>query len=242
MKAGVFIAKLLTFGLFNPKWRCNACGKETFEGEFFCSDCIKTLPYVGKDICDRCGRALNAPASFCSTCKGVLTSIDKSRSVFRYEAPISGLIRKAKYDNGRYILDYFSESLSALFKENFSDCDVICSVPMSEKRLKERKYNQSAILAESVAEKVGVPFIDCMVKTKETERQATLKRSERLKNLIGSFKVSDRKAVRGKSVVVIDDVTTTGATGEAVAAKLKKAGAIRVYLLTVASVSPKDGY
>ena len=54
--------------------------------------------------------------------------------------------------------------------------------------------------------------------------------------------MSDKEAVRGKSVVVIDDVTTTGATGEAVATKLKKAGAIRVYLLTVASVSPKDGY
>lgn len=242
MKTGGFILKLLTFGLYNPVWRCNGCGKETFSGEFFCEDCLKTLPYIGKYRCRHCGRELKSPADFCSTCKGVLVSADRSRSVFNYESPVSGLIKKAKYDGGRYILDYFAKEISFMLLKDFGETEVLCFVPATEKRLKERGYNQSEILAQKVAAITGVPCADCLKKVKETGRQTLLNRSERLKNLSDAFRVSDKSAVRGKNVAIIDDVTTTGATGEAAAARLKKAGALRVFLLTVASVPPKCGY
>lgn len=242
MKVKNLFIKLLTFGFYRAGWRCNACGKEIFDGKFFCEDCENKLPYNINALCNHCGRALKVPSDYCLTCKGVLTSIDKARAVFKYEKPISGLIKRAKYDNHKYILDYFAEKLSFLYFANFSSAEVVCFVPMSEKRLKKRKYNQSEILALKVSEKIGVPFTDCIVKIKETERQAKLNRSERLKNLTDSFKVADKKAVRGKNVLLVDDVSTTGATAEAVASKLKKAGALRVYLITVANVPTKDGY
>ena len=242
MRLKEFLVKILTLGFYNPRWRCNVCGKEIFDGEFFCKDCEKNLPYNDKTICNHCGRKITNPAEYCSTCRENMLSVDKARSVFDYAPPISGLIKKAKYDNGRYILDYFAEKLSYIYLKNFFRSEVVCCVPMSEKRLKERGYNQSELLARKVAEKINVQFKDCLVKTKETERQATLSRAERLKNLTNSFRVKSKKAVQGKNVLLIDDVTTTGATAEAVAAKLKKAGALRVHLITVASVSPKDGY
>lgn len=242
MKVKDFILKILTFGFYNPKWRCNGCGKENFDGNFFCADCEKSLPYNNKTVCEHCGRAVKVPSEYCLTCKGVLISVDKARAVFKYEEPISGLIKKAKYANCRYILDYFAEKLSFLYFANYYRAEIVCCVPMSEERLHERKYNQSEILALKVSEKIGVPFSGCIVKTKETERQAKLTRAERLKNLTDSFKVSDKKAVRGKNVLLVDDVSTTGATAEAVAQKLKKAGALRVYLITVANVPSKDGY
>ena len=242
MKVKDFILKILTFGFYRAEWRCNACGKEIFDGNFFCEDCEKNLPYNGKTLCEHCGRAIKSPTEYCLTCKGVLTSVDKARAVFKYEKPISGLIKKAKYNNCKYILDYFAAKLSFLYFANYFKAEVVCCVPMSEKRLKKRKYNQSEILAVKVSEKIGVPFSACIEKTRVTERQAKLTRAERLKNLTDSFKVIDKKAVRGKNVLLVDDVSTTGATAEAVASKLKKSGALRVYLITVAIVPSKDGY
>lgn len=236
------LLKILTFGLYFPRWRCNRCGREIFEGGFFCKECESALPYNDKAVCNHCGRELVSPSEYCSTCKGTLVSVDKARSVFNYRSPISGLIKKAKYDNGKYILDYFAEKLFLLYLNSGFRAETVCFVPMSKERLKKRKYNQSQILAEKVAGAINLPLADCIARVKETERQANLNRQERLKNLTDSFKVVDKKAIRGKNVLLIDDVSTTGATAEAVAAKLKKSGALRVYLLTVASVPPKDGY
>lgn len=234
--------KILSFGFYNPKWRCNGCGAEIFGEDFFCEECEKNLPYNNKTVCNHCGREVLNSSEYCSTCKETMVSVDRARSVFKYEPPVSGLIKKAKYDNGKYILDYFAEKLSFLYLSNFFKSEVVCCVPMSEKRLKKRKYNQSEILARQVAERISVPFCDCIAKIKETERQAKLSRSERLKNLTDSFKITDKKSVRGKNVLIVDDVSTTGATAEAVAQKLKKAGALRVHLITVASVPSKNGY
>ena len=237
-----WLLKILTLGFYDPKWRCNGCGVEIFGEGFFCEKCERDLPYNDKTVCNHCGREILNSSEYCSTCKETMVSVDRARSVFKYERPISGLIKRAKYNNGKYILDYFAEKLSFLYFNNFFRSEVVCCVPMSEKRLKKRKYNQSEYLAEKVAEKINVPFSDCIAKTKETERQAKLTRKERLKNLTDSFKVTDKKAVRGKNVLLVDDVSTTGATAEAVSQKLKKAGALRVHLITVANVPSKDGY
>lgn len=237
-----FLAKAFSFGLYDPKWRCNACGKEIFYGKYFCGNCEKELPYNDKTVCEHCGREIKNPADYCTTCKGVLVSVDKARSAFCYRKPVSGLIKKAKYANAKYLFDFFAEKLAYIYLKNGFATETVCFVPMSAQRLKKRKYNQSEILARKVAALINLPVSDCIVKTKETKRQAGLGRTERLKNLTDSFRVADKVSVRGKNVLLIDDVTTTGATAEAVSAKLKKAGAIRVFFLSVASVPPKDGY
>ena len=108
MKIKEIFAKLLTLGFYDPKWRCNGCGREMFGDGFFCDKCEKELPYNNKTVCDHCGREIVNPAGYCSTCKENMVSVDKARSVFKYAPPISGLIMKAKYENGKYILDYFA--------------------------------------------------------------------------------------------------------------------------------------
>ncbi len=227
---------------FNPKWRCNACGKEIFESEYFCDKCLKTLPYNDKVFCNHCGRKLKAPAEYCSTCREELLSIDKARSVFDYDKPISSLIKRAKYDKRLYLIDMFAVYLSNLYLKSYFNADYICFVPMTEKAKKKRGYNQGELLARRVAEKVNVEVLEAIEKVKETTRQAKLNRSQRLQNLEEAFRVKSRKLVKDKTIVIIDDVTTTGATAENLAKKLKSAGAKTVYLLTVASVAPKIGY
>ena len=113
---------------------------------------------------------------------------------------------------------------------------------MTDKALKRRGYNQSRLLAEKLSVLINVPVFDCIKKVKETQRQATLGRAERLKNLDGAFRVFDKKLIAGKSVLIIDDVSTTGATAQVIAKRLKSAGAKIVNLLTVASTPPIDRY
>lgn len=233
-----FIGRLLYY----PKWRCFSCGKEVFDDECFCAECRKKLPFIEGAVCEHCGRQVIATESYCSTCKGVLTQTDRARSVFNYEKSVAALIKRAKYDNARYVLTEFADYLaSAYYKYYFNSALLVC-VPMTRRALKRRGYNQSEILARLVSEKTGVPFADVLIKVKETKRQVKLSANERRKNLSGAFRVTDKTRVRGKSVLIIDDVTTTGSTGEALAEKLKKAGAERVELLTIASVPPKAGY
>ncbi len=240
-----FFAKLKTFFhqyLYYPKWRCLGCNKEIFTEEFFCEDCKKTLPRIEKNYCEKCGRQLKLSADTCTTCKGKAVYVDKSRSIYTYKKPINGLIMQLKYYNKQFIAEVFVEDLVNLYYKSYFNADYLAYVPMTEKSQKERGYNQSKLLAEQVSKIINVPVFNGMKKLRETKRQAKLNREQRLKNLQGSFSLSQRKEIKNKTVVIIDDVLTTGATGEVVAEIYKKYGAKQVFLLTIASVPNKDGY
>ena len=228
---------------YNPHWKCLVCGKEVFEkGQDFCDECKKSLPYNDGPLCAHCGRKVIAFENYCSTCKNVLVDLDMCRSAFSYDYPISKLIKDAKYNRAIYVIDYFAKQLSLVYFQNYFNADYLVYIPMTEKALEKRGYNQSKILAEKLSERINVRVLDCLKKVKDTERQATLGRAERLKNLDGAFRVVDKKLVENKSILIVDDVSTTGATAQAVASRLKKAGAKIVNLITVASTPPIDKY
>jgi competence protein ComFC len=245
MKIKVIFAKIkegIVKFFYNPEWRCINCGKEVFGDQRFCEDCLKILPYNDGAICEHCGRKLNSFQSYCSTCKGILTNLDMARSCFNYAYPINRLIKKAKYNNAKYLLDYFAEQLANLYFQNYFLADYLTFVPMIKKDERKRGYNQSKVLAERLSGIISVPVLDCLIKEQKTKRQATLNRKERMMNLSNAFKVCDKKSVKGKSILIIDDVSTTGSTAEAIAVKLKNAGAEKVQLLSIASVAPYDKY
>ena len=146
----------------------------------------------------------------------------------------------AKFKNGHpYLKDYFAELLvERLFEMPGLDC--IVYVPMTKKAVRKREYNQAELLAKSISKRIDLPVIkNCVIKIKETNEQKSLSRKERAKNLKGCFKVEKASEIKGKRVLLIDDVLTTGATAEAITEKLLKAGADSVYLATVASVEYK---
>ena len=242
MKLIGFVHDIIKKAFYYPKWRCVCCGKEVFNGEYVCEDCQKNLPFIEGAICSHCGRKVIASEAYCSTCKNRLTATDKARSVFNYEKPISVLLKRAKYENARYLLSFFAEYMSSAYFKNYFNADALCFVPMTDKSLRRRGYNQSKILADEISEKTGVTVIDVIDKVLETKRQAKLSAEQRRKNLLNAFKITDRKLVKDKNLLIIDDVTTTGSTEEAIAIKLKKAGAKTVSLLTAASVPPIDNY
>ena len=180
---------------FNPKWRCNACGKEIFTDEYFCEDCLLKLPHNDLAICNHCGRKLISAQNYCSTCRERLVSLDKCRSAFVYEKPISTLIKKFKYSNGRYLAQLFAKYLSLVYFKNYFNADFLLFVPMTDKAKRKRGFNQSELLAQSLSQIINVPIVDAVKKVKETERQARLNKSERIKNLSSAFRVKDKKLI-----------------------------------------------
>lgn len=229
------IKKFFERNFFNARWTCAVCGVEIFEGRY-CKDCKKTLPLISGARCDHCGRKLKKAAEYCDSCKEKNISFDKARSAFDYEYPISSLIMKLKYEGAGYLSEIFAEDLAPIYFSEFTCADFISFVPMTEAHKKERGYNQAELIARALSEIVGVEVKQCAVKTKETLRQATLSGSERRENLSGAFRAL-KSEVKGKTVVIVDDVMTTGATADALSSALKNAGAEKTFVLTVASVS-----
>lgn len=230
------LGKLLSEALFPRSFTCDLCGIETF-GSNLCPDCVKTITFNNGIVCPVCGRR-TAIGEICMECKAKAPVFKKAVSALVYENGASALISKFK-SGSAYLKDYFSELIYEKLKD-FPEFDCLVYVPMTKKRELKRGYNQSELLAKSLAELVNKPVIaKAMIKLKDTSEQKSLSRKEREQNLTGCFKVEKRDLIKGKSVLLVDDILTTGATADAIAKKLLSAGAARVYLATVASVEYK---
>lgn len=232
------LLKRLQRFLFPLNYTCNACGCENFNGKYFCDDCLKQLPFNKGTVCNHCGRYVFNSEERCFSCRDRETYFQKARSAFVYAPPIDHLITQLKYNGKKYIAQILAEYMSPVYFAAFFNSQVMVYTPMSGKRLKQRGYNQAKLIADELSPLISVPVLDdVLVKNKETERQVTLSAVERKKNLSGSFAVNNKEAIKGKSVLIIDDVMTTGATVEILSQLLLKSGAETVNVLTAASVS-----
>lgn len=230
------VKEYLKRALFANDLTCPCCNKEIFKKEYFCDECLNNLPRITEKKCNHCGRAAPYFTEYCDSCKERNTNFDKAYSAYEYLPPISKLIKDLKYENKRYLAEIFAKDLSKIYLREFIAADVLVPVPMTIEREKARGYNQSLLIAEYISKLIYVPVSNVAIKLKETERQATLTAKERAANLKGSFKAF-KKDFCDKSVVIVDDVLTTGATADEFARILKRAGAREVYVLTIASVA-----
>ncbi len=228
--------KGLINAFYNLKWRCNACDEEIFNGKYFCDSCEKSLPYIKENKCYHCGRNTAYAMEYCDSCIEKNVNFTKARSVFSYKAPINILIQNLKYENKLYLSNIFCDYFIETYLSNFSDTDFITFVPSTKKSLRERGYNQSEVMADKLSKKVGVPVVSTAIKVKDTMHQVGLNAEERRKNLKGVFKL-EKVDLKGKNLLIIDDVLTTGTTADVLAELYKKHGANKVYVLTIASVS-----
>lgn len=146
---------------------------------------------------------------------------------YRQNKKLRGIFVKIMAD---FLIEELAEKMSM---ENFTN-PVVTFIPMSRKRISEREINQSEILAKDISELLHIPFQKTLAKIRETKRQTTLKRSERLSNVKNSFGILDEKNIRGKNIIIVDDVTTTGATLKEVKKVLIENGAKKVFCVAVA--------
>ena len=186
-----------------------------------------------------CGRPSDRPGScICSRCYATLPWYDEfAKSAFAYLEPVAQLVNIYKFNGAEHLVEDFADALELSFRKkcNASDVDIVVPVPLHPRRLATRGYNQAGLLAVAFAQRIGRLCDEAsLVRIRDTEHQSRSNGEERRKNLKGAFRVEDPSRIRGRTVVRIDDVMTTGATLDECSESLYAAGAYKVIPFTVA--------
>jgi ComF family protein len=206
-----------------------------------CLSCLSSLrPLEAADICASCGLPLESPAPHpaaredqrCGLCRGE-RAFDIARACGVYEGSLRSLIHLLKYRKMTPLAIPLAERMRGLIGA-LGPVDVVVPVPLYRSRLWGRGFNQALTLSRLIARPAGLPLSNALCRRKRTRPQAGLSHGARRRNVEGAFAVRDRGAIRGKRVLLVDDVMTTGATATACAKVLKRAGAVSVAVLTAA--------
>ena len=242
------LARKLLSSLFPS--RCILCRQtviDTVIGQHIeiCLPCYQALP-KNDNTCTRCALPLSDDIDgnvLCGRCINKRPLYDYSRSLFLYEDEVITLIHQLKFGEkisyarsiGEMLLTVFKDEL--LPEQGMPDC--IVPVPLHNKRLRSRGYNQSTEISRVMANKLAIPIAyDAVVRTRHTKAQMDLKAKDRQKNIKGAFRVVDVKNYT--HVLIIDDVVTTGSTVNELAKVLKDKGVERVGVLSVARAPLKN--
>ena len=215
--------------LFFPPW-CVGCG---VGGSFLCLSCQSSLPRLLPPICAKCGTPLSQ-GTLCASCEDRPMEIEGIRSVFRFEGAARQAILSFKYKNVKALATPLAKLLEEYLRTHPLPADALIPVPLHPRRLRERGYNQSSLLAGELSKLASLPLIEgLLVRLKNTPPQTRTKSSEeRQGNVADAFSCRDRR-LDGRRILLIDDVCTSGATLNSCATALKVAGATSVWALTL---------
>ncbi len=220
--------------LFPPV--CGGCGKI---GSRWCVICQSNVKILKGTLCEICGLPLDK-AGVCDSCCADRPHFCALRAWAVFDNPVRNALHKLKYRRDMSMGDALAAQMVAFVLELNWPIDVIVPVPLGKHRLKQRGYNQVAMIAKPLALALNVIYAPSeLARRKETRSQVELTRQERKENVKGAFQAG--AGVKGKNVLVLDDVSTTGSTLSSSAEALYSSGAKNVYALTVARALPHQG-
>ena len=222
---------------------CVACKARIGEPHALCAACWNAMTFVEGACCTRCGMPFEVDPgdeTLCGPCHAKPRDFDRARAILQYDDASKRLILAFKYADRLDHAPAFARWLERAGRALLAEADVLVPVPLHRWRLWKRRYNQAAVLAERLARLSGKPHAPLLLERKrQTPSQGTMPSAKaRRRNVLGAFRVPEqqRALVQGRRVVLIDDVFTTGATLDACARALKRAGAAGVDALTLARV------
>lgn len=218
---------------------CASCKKplDPENGSSICGHCIGLIKPNPAPYCIYCGRSIDSAGCACGDCLKSKPAFSKAYSACLYEGALKELILQFKYKGKLALSGDLSGLISNFLYTNpdiLEGVDMITFVPIDMNRMIKRGFNQSKILAKHLSDSYGISMADCIEKTFSTKNQNELSRQERLSNLNGAFRVKNTVDLAGLTVVIVDDVMTTGATLNECSIALIKAGAASVRCLTLA--------
>jgi len=229
--------------------RCAVCGDRFgLESEHrVCAPCLSRVEKIPAPICAICGAPLqsaNAIEDRCSSCLDRHPNFASARAVARYRPSaesdrrsLPSLIRRHKYGLDQSLQKALAEFLGDDLPYSSADCDVVIPVPLHHRRLWWRGFNQAALLAMTIARRLGKPIeLDSLMRSRMTMPQTSQDHDARRRNVRRAFSVRRPARIKGRRILLIDDVMTTGATVDECARVLMAAGAARVDVLTLARV------
>lgn len=230
-----FFQKLLNF-LLPP--HCPICQKKILDSNAVCGKCFGKLNFISGAICQKCGKPLPyKEAKICAACLQKPPIYHRAISVLKYNETSKALILPFKHADYIELTPLLAQWMSNRGKNLILDCDYLIPVPLHITRLFKRKYNQSALLAKEIARVYHKGYLpSILIRTKHTESQGHMGAKQRKENLKNAFKVRNTNKIKGKKILIIDDVMTTGATVNECTKTLIKAGAQSVDILTLARV------
>jgi ComF family protein len=220
---------------------CLYCEKIISAEGLFCSNCWQKLQFITDPKCKICSHPFEFKVSddlTCAQCLSYPPAYDKAITIFRYNEIIKKIISQFKYRDATYIAKKLAKLLFNKSCSELENIDFIVAVPLHKKRLRQRKFNQSLLLCRAMLRYAPQTkfYPDFLLRIKNTKAQVELRKKPRQKNLKNAFDLNKkyREIVKGKSFLLLDDVITTGATLHNCAKILKKSGAKKVTILTVA--------
>ena len=223
--------------------RCLNCDEIVEKNGSLCSTCWEAVDFISQPFCVRCGIPFEFEADLgtvCGACSAKPPDFDQARSVMRYGDRSRGLILRFKHADRTEGAVAFANWMARAGGELLSNCDLIVPVPLHWARLFKRRYNQAALLANILGQSSGRRVAPRLLqRVKATPSQGRLSRTSRERNVASAFRVhpSATEELRGRRVLLVDDVFTTGATVSACSRALKRAGADGVDVLVLARVS-----
>lgn len=222
--------------LFFPRRRCMACGSPEGVREGLCARCEARLTRVPDRVCERCGDVAQAPG-LCPRCRAASPPYAAARAALLYEGPARTLVLAMKF-RGEFDLPVrrFSRAMAQRLAQEGWRVDAVVNVPAAPKTLHARGYNQAELIARRLAREAGLPFLrGALRKRNRVRSQVGLGAAERRRNVQGTIRIGRGIArAAGKTLLLVDDVMTTGATVEECARVLLAAGAQAVYVLCAA--------
>lgn len=239
--AGKFFEKALD--VLYPQ-NCVCCeGDRENGGPFLCGPCRESVVFITRPYCHRCGSPAEISYDYpreefeCGLCRKGGFGFDRARSLGPYDAVLKQLIHHFKYRNRPGAIKEIASLLDKYFSgdEDLYREFLVVSVPLHVRKLRERGFDQSYLIAEEAARRLRIPHRDGLLKRiKETEPQAKKKRGQRRENIRGAFQAGLPGGILGRDILLVDDVFTTGSTVDEAARVLKRAGARRVFVFTLA--------
>lgn len=221
---------------------CYACRRDVPFGweRPLCAACEALVCTPGPLYCQRCGKPLPDGGAHCYQCRGNKArsfSCKIMRSAVLFNPPVRALVHAFKYADRAQLSGYLAQYMVRQWPRypQLHEAQLIIPVPLHAKKLKRRGYNQSALLARALARQLHLPQAeDVLLRVRNTPSQTEFGREGRLRNMHGAFACVRPGCVKGKIILLIDDVATTGATLEGCAEALKEAGAKKVMAYTLA--------
>jgi ComF family protein len=207
-----------------------------------CLPCWRSFRRLQGPCCRRCGEPVFAfehpaptPAYLCDECRRRTRPFDRCRSAGIYDGALRAAIHRVKFDGERVLARRLGLWLARSLSGETVEADLVAPVPLHPRRVRERGYNQSELLSAAVAAAARLPHVPrLLVKTAPTRSQTSLGRHDRRKNLRGTFALAAGCGMRGKRVLLVDDIYTTGCTVEECARVLRRSGAHAVRVITLA--------
>ena len=222
--------------------RCIGCGEllDINKDQWLCPDCSKDFKEPDGYRCESCGRHIDCKGK-CSDCRFDRIYFDKGYCVLDYKGAVRNAILRFKYKNKFRYARYFGKILS-----DYADShilfryDYVTAVPLHKARFKKRGYNQSELMARMLAKDINSEYKDLLVRQRPTLPQNSLSKKQRQDNIKNAFIPAKNADIKGKGILVVDDIFTTGATMNECCRVLKKHGAYQVDFIALSSRSNEE--